>query len=169
MSTPAFNLKPLTKAGVSSAIEKANRYRLLNEPGEAESICLDVLGVEPDNQQALVLLLLALTDRFGRGFGVGTTQAQEVLARLRDPYERAYYAGLVCERQAKAALSHGAFGAGFDAHDLVREAMAHFEAAEKIRPAGNDDALLRWNACARIIMRNNLVPRGAEPYEPNLE
>ena len=169
MSTPAFDLKPLTKAGVPAALEKANRYRLLNEPGEAESICLDVLGVEPDHQPALVLLLLALTDRFGRGFAVGPTQAQEVLARLRDPYERVYYAGLVCERRAKAALSQGSIGVEFEAHDFVREAMTHFEAAERIRPAGNDDALLRWNACARIIMRNNLVPREAEPYEPSFE
>ncbi|MSU36396.1 MAG: hypothetical protein EXS36_15125 [Pedosphaera sp.] len=169
MNTVAFDLKPLTREGVPAAIEKANRYRLLNEPGEAESICLDVLGVDPDNQQALVVLLLALTDRFGRGFAVGATQTQEVLARLRDPYERAYYAGLVYERKAKAALAQGSLGAGFKAHDLVREAMAHFEAAEKIRPAGNDDALLRWNACARIIMRNSLEPRGVDQYEPALE
>ena len=169
MSTPVFDLKPLTREGVPAAIEKANRYRLLNEPGEAESICLDVLNVDPDNQHALVVLLLALTDRFGGGFGVGATQVREVVARLRDPYERAYYAGLVCERKAKAALTQGALGAAFKAHDLVREAMVHFEAAEKIRPPGNDDALLRWNACARIIMRNNLTPRGTDQYEPCFE
>ena len=36
-----------------AALEKALRYRLLNEPVEAESICRDVLEVDPDNQAAL--------------------------------------------------------------------------------------------------------------------
>jgi len=31
-----------------------------------------------------------------------------------------------------------------------------------LRPPGNDDALLRWNACARIIMGNGLAPRSEE-------
>ena len=84
-----FELKPLSKDAIPSALEKAMRYRLLNEPGEAESICLDVLRIDPENQQVLVILLLALTDRFAKGYGVGVTQAREILARLRDPYERA--------------------------------------------------------------------------------
>src|ERR1700675_4795637 len=88
-----FELKPLSKEGIPAALEKAIRYRLLNEPSEAESICQDVLRIDPDNQQALVTLLLAITDRFGRGYAVGITEATEVLPRLRDPYERAYYAG----------------------------------------------------------------------------
>ena len=36
------------------------------------------------------------------------------------------------------------------------------EKAEELRPPGNDDALLRWNACARIIMGNGLAPRSEE-------
>ena len=59
-----FELKTLSPEAVPRALEKAERYRLLNEPGEAESICLDALDVEPDNQEALVTLLLALTDQF---------------------------------------------------------------------------------------------------------
>jgi hypothetical protein len=103
-----FELKPLSQEAVAAALEKAMRYRLLNEPAEAESICHDVLRVDPENQQALVILLLALTDRFGKGYGVGVLQAQEVLPRLRDAYERAYYAGIICERQAKARLRRAA-------------------------------------------------------------
>jgi len=164
-----FTLKPLSKDGIPAAIEKAMRYRLLNEPGEAESICLDVLGVEPDNQRALVTLLLALTDRFGRGFAVSGTQAEQIVKRLTDAYEQAYYSGLICERKAKAQLAQGAPGSGFNAHDLITEAMKHYEKAESIRPAGNDDALLRFNACARIMMKNNLTARPDEKYEPALE
>ena len=157
-----FDLKPLSKEAIPAALEKAMRYRLLNEPGEAESACHDILRADPENHDALITLFLALTDRFGKGYGVGVLQAGEVLARLRDPYERAYYAGILCERQAKAQLQHGGPGSGFEAYEFLREAMAHYEKAEVIRPPGNDDALLRWNACARIIMQNRLVARDEE-------
>ncbi len=164
-----FELKPLSKEAIPAALDKAMRYRLLDEPGEAESICHDVLRIEPENQHALVILLLALTDRFGKGYAVGITQAQEVLPRLRDPYERAYYAGLVSERRAKAQLRQSGPGSGHAAYQLLREAMASYEKAEAIRPAGNDDALLRWNACARIIMGNKLTPRQEEKLDLPLE
>ena len=157
-----FDLKPLSKEAIPAALEKAMRYRLLNEPGEAESACHDILRADPENHDALITLFLALTDRFGKGYGVGVLQAGEVLARLRDPYERAYYAGILCERQAKAQLHHGGPGSGFEAYEFLREAMTHYEKAEAIRPPGNDDALLRWNACARIIMQNRLEARVEE-------
>jgi len=164
-----FELKPLSPEAVPAALEKATRYRLLNEPGEAQSICLDVLEVDPHNQQANVILLLALTDRFGKGYAIGSTQIEEVLARLADPYDQKYYRGLVCERRAKAQLQQGAPGAAFGAYEWLCEAMRWYEEAETIRPAGNDDALLRWNACARMIMGNHLAPRQAEEMEPMLE
>ena len=157
-----FELKPLSPDAVPAALEKAIRYRLLNEPGEAESICQDVLRTEPDNQQALVILLLALTDGFGKGGTARVAQAQAILPRLRDPYEQAYYAGIVCERRVKAQLQRGGPGGSVHAYEQLREAMAWYEKAEKLRPAGNDDALLRWNACARIIMNNGLQPREEE-------
>src|SRR6266542_5573575 len=97
-------LKSLHKDAISAALEKATRYRLLNEPAEAESICLDVLRTDPENQQALVILLLALTDRFSKGYGVSDTQVQELLPRLRSEYEQSYYAGIILERRAKAQL-----------------------------------------------------------------
>jgi hypothetical protein len=164
-----YDLKPLSPEGIPQALEKAMRYRLLNEPGEAESICLDVLRVDPENQEALVFLLLAITDRLGKGYAIGATQAQEVLARIKDPYERTYYAGIIFERRAKAKLNQGFPGANFDAYEWLNEAMSWYEKAEVLRPTGNDDAILRWNACARIIMRNNLGPRQKEDFEPALE
>ncbi|PYK96972.1 MAG: hypothetical protein DME19_17980 [Verrucomicrobia bacterium] len=164
-----FELKPLSREAIPAALEKATRYRLLNEPAEAESICLDVLRADPDNQQALVILLLALTDRFSKGYGVSDTQAQELLPRLHGDYERIYHAGIICERKAKANLHHGGPGAGFNAFEFLREAMTCFEKAEKLRPPGNDDALLRWNTCARIIMRNKLGPRPREDVQLSLE
>ena len=154
-----FELKPLSKEAVPAALEKAKHYRLLNEPGAAESICLDILQIEPDNQDALVNLVLAMSDRFGKDYALGDTQIQDYLSRISDEYERTYYTGIIYERRAKAVLSRAAPGSAFIAFELFREAMNWFEKAEAIRPAGNDDAILRWNGCARIIMRNKLVQR----------
>jgi hypothetical protein len=164
-----FELKLLSADAIPAALEKALRYRLLNDPAEAESICHDVLRIDAENQQALVILLLALTDRFGKGYSVGVTEAQEVLSHLRGEYERAYYAGIICERRAKAQLSQGHPGSGHDAYELLREAMAWYEKAEMLRPAKNDDALLHWNTCARLIMGNQLTPRIEEKIELSLE
>src|SRR5436190_5320166 len=163
-------LKGLHKDAIPAAVEKAVRYRLLNEPAEAESICLDVLEADPENQEAIITLLLALTDRFTKSYGVSDTQVKQLLARIRDEYERAYYSGIFAERRAKAKLSQHTPGCRFQAYELFREAMDWFEKAEAIRPAGNDDALLRWNTCTRIIDRNKLVAREEEePVEFPLE
>jgi hypothetical protein len=163
-----FELKLLTKEAVPKALERAERYRFLNEPGEAESICLDVLRVEPDNQKALVMLLLALTDQLEHGSEV--QQAREVLSRLRGEYEQAYYAGIICERRAKAHMRHGGPGSGYVAYDGLREAMGWYEKAEALRPPGNDDATLRWNTCARTLMSHPHLQAGPqEMWEPPLE
>jgi hypothetical protein len=164
-----FKLKPLSEEAIPAALEKAERYRLLNEPAEAESICLDVLKADPDNQKALITLLLAVSDRFGKGYGVSDTQAKELLARVKGEYDRAYYAGILAERRAKAKLAQGTPGSKFYAFDGFRDAMSWFEKAEAVRPPGNDDALLRWNTCARIITQNKLVPREEERVELPLE
>jgi tetratricopeptide (TPR) repeat protein len=164
-----FQLKSLSKEAVGRALEKAERYRLLNEPEEADSICLDVLEVDPDNQKALVTLLLARTDRFMHGAG-SPEAAREVLPRLKDAYERAYYTGIIYERRASAVLTHGVPGSHFIAYDLLRQAMEEYERAEAMRPPGNDDALLRWNTCARILNANpGLRPREEERMELPLE
>ena len=156
-------LKNLSKDAIPAALEKAERYRLLNEPGEAESICLDILAADPENQQAIITLLLALTDRFEKGYAVGDAQTKELLARIKSEYDRVYYTGIVAERRAKTKLRSNTPDCRFQAYDLFREAMDWFEKAEGLRPTGNDDALLRWNTCVRIIARNSLVPR--EPEE----
>jgi predicted negative regulator of RcsB-dependent stress response len=164
-----FKPKPLSADAIPAALDRAMRYRLLGEPADAESICRDVLRTEPDHQQARVLLLLALTDQFAGNLGVSSQRAREVLATLKGAYDQAYYAGIICERQGKAYLSQGSPGAGFDAYESLREAMVFYEQAEKLRPAGNDEALLRWNTCARIIMQNKLERRQPEEREPFLE
>jgi hypothetical protein len=163
-----FELKPLGPSAVPRALEKAERYRLLNEPEEAESICLDVLAVEPDNQDALVTLLLALTDQFRGGCGDCFARAHDLLPRLSGEYERHYYAGIICERRGTAQVDHGGPGSGAVAFEWLRQAMDWYEKAEALRPAGNDDAILRWNTCARVIVKHDLKPR-VESYEPIMQ
>jgi len=163
-----FELKLLSADALPRAVEKAERYRLLNEPGEAESICLDVLRGQPENQQALVVLILALTDQFDHG--PDASRPRELLPRLRGEYERAYYAGIICERRAKALWSRRGPGSSFAAYDGLREAMEWYEKAEALRPPANEDAALRWNACARFLMSHpQLQPAPEERIELPLE
>ena len=125
-----FELKPLHHDAVPAALEKANRYRLLNEPGAAESIYLDILAIEPDNQEAIVNIVLSMSDRFVKDYAVGEGRIQDFLAKIEGEYERAYYTGIVYERRAKAVLEKG----GINAFELFEQAMEWFEKAEAIRP-----------------------------------
>jgi hypothetical protein len=164
-----FTLKPLSHEAVPRALAKAERYRLLNEPGEAESICLDALEADPDNQDALVTMVLALTEQFDDDAANAVAGAWACVGRITSEYDRSYYTGIVWERRAKARLKRGVPDCGPRAYDWLREAMVWYEKAEAVRPPGNDDALLRWNACARLIMRDRrLVPASDERGEPLL-
>jgi hypothetical protein len=100
-----------------------------------------------------------MSDRFGKDYAISDSRIQDYLSQIQDNYERTYYTGIIYERRAKTALSRGTPGSESTAYDLFRQAMDWFEKAEAIRPDGNDDVILRWNGCARIIMRNKLEPR----------
>jgi hypothetical protein len=145
----SHQLKSISKAGIPEALAKVDLYRYLNEPEEAESICRDILAVDSEHQLARRMLGLAITDQF---LGIAADRYAEVYSifqSLRDPYERHYYTGLLLERRAKAQLHTGC-----SPHillPLIEEAMRHFAEAEKIRPAGNDDSILRWNRCVRLL------------------
>lgn len=165
-----FKLKPLHARAIPHALEKVEQYRLLNEPREAESICLDVLEADPGNQEALVQLILSLTDQFGAGgFGHAERQALELVPRLEGEYEKIYYRGIIAERRAKAQLEMRCLGE--IVYHGLREAMELYEQAEELAPEGNEDAVLRWNTCARVIMAHpELEPGEEDPgYEPYLE
>jgi len=147
-----FKLRRISPEAIPAALDRAGHYRHLNEPVEAESICLDVIEVDPEHQEALVILLLALTDQFEDRLAEKVPRAMEALSRLRDEYRRTYYRGVICERRAKAFLKRAVPGSSEAASGWLREAMDHYDQASKIRPAGDDSAILRWNTCARIIM-----------------
>jgi hypothetical protein len=164
-----FQIKPISKESIPTALEKAERYRLLNEPMLAESICLDILEADPENHHAIITMILAITDQFGTSLQSDTNKIKQLLARLPDEYDRQYYSGLICERQGKAKLGKRMPDGGSVAYEWLRDAMDHYEKAEAIRPPGKDDSILRWNTCARLIMRHNLKPRDEKYIEPPLE
>ena len=164
-----FQIKPISRESIPIALEKAERYRLLNEPMLAESICLDILEAEPDNNKALVTMLLAITDQFGTSSLTDMNHAKQLLSRFPDEYDRQYYSGLICERLGKAKLGNHMPDGGYIAYEWLRDAMDHYEKAEAIRPPGKDDSILRWNTCARLIIRHKLKPRDEEYIEPPLE
>jgi len=161
----SFAFRLLTKDSIPDALKKAERYRLLGEPDEAESVCLDILQVDPDNQDARVDLILAISDQFGRERRPRVDLAMKVVNELTDEYHRRYYEAVVLEREARAHLD-------FDTPPVLVflrycEAMDKFASAAAIRPAGDDSAILRWNACVRAIRRRQLQPGlEAEEFQP---
>jgi tetratricopeptide (TPR) repeat protein len=155
--------KTISRNGIAEALAKVQHYRYLNEAEEAESICRDILAVDPENQMGLRQLGLALTDQFKGAISDGFREAQSCFEKLSSAYERSYYQGILYERRAKAQLR-----AGHAAHSLLasfENAMRSFEDAEKIRPQGNDDALLRWNYCLRLIQSLPELAGESESFE----
>jgi hypothetical protein len=157
-----FALKPISPSSIPAALAKAEHYRLLNEASEAESICRDALEVDPGNQQARICLVLALTDQIPtdpRAFAEAIGNA----THLESAYGRAYYAGIAWERRAKARYHAGGHGAKHQTYDWIVRALRLFEEAEKLRPEGNDDAVLRWNTCVRLLEQHrDISPHVAE-------
>ncbi len=157
-----FELRPLSAAAVPAALAKAERYRLLNESGQAESICQDVLAIDPENQDALAMMILAITDQFrDEGTAVHVGRAEQLVSGLRDPYTQAYYGAIINERRARAALDAGR---ATMAYEWLLAALHGFDRAIGLRPAGNDDAVLRWNACVRAL-RHLPAPAQADRAE----
>ena len=161
-----FRLKKISPDGIPHALEKAEGYRLRNDPAQAESIYRDVLAVDADHQDALRGLILALTDQFGVAGPAGAArEAQTHISRLSEEYERAYYTGIVFERKTRAALQRKTVVRS-SAYDGFRQAMEWYERAEALRPPGNVDAVLRWNSCVRAIETERLEPATRGPELP---
>lgn len=156
MSQQMSELKALSSEAIPKALERAERYRLLSEPEDAESICLDILEIAPDNQPALELLLLSRTDQLDGGDPRTLERARRVLPRLASEYDRCYYGGLICERQAKRLLHRRGQRGHEAAYDWLRYALEEYEQAIELRAAGDDEAILRWNTCVRLMKRHGL-------------
>src|SRR5215467_6692663 len=160
-----YELKAISASGIAEALSKVNLYRSLNEPEEAESICHDILAIEPENQMAQRMLGLAITDQFNGQVSDRYAEVQSLFDHLTDTYERNYYLGLLYERRAKAQMRAGRPTEVLVA--LFKDAMKYFEEAERIHPPNNDDAVLRWNRCVRLL--NKLPEVETRESEPTFE
>ena len=141
--------RPISKAGVPAALKKATRYRLLNEPLQAESICRDILAIDAENQQAQITLLLAITDQFEKAVAVTFNDAQALLHNIQGEYERVYYKGIINERWGNAQIAKG----NRTSIGWFHAAMRCYMKAEELSDSDNDDAILRWNSCVRTMDR----------------
>jgi hypothetical protein len=163
-----FNLKPISRDSIETALAKAERYRLLNEPNEAESICRDILEIDSANRQARISLVLALTDAIPQESGA-FANALTAISGLEAEYDRAYYSGIAWERRAKAYFDANGPGSSGYVYDWIVKALQFFEQAEQLRSVGNDDAILRWNTCVRFLDRHKeLRLKTEEAPEPIL-
>jgi tetratricopeptide (TPR) repeat protein len=149
-----LKLKLLPARDLDAALQKANRYRDLNQPEEAESICKDILAVDPQHQAALRVLGLALTDRFAEPAVGLFEQAMEAFLHLKDKYDRTYHEGVAWERLGKAHLARGE---GHGALTALEHALDLFEEAEGMAPEGNSEAVLRFNRCVRLLESHQLL------------
>jgi tetratricopeptide (TPR) repeat protein len=140
-------LKRLPAASLQAAVAKAEHYRNLNQPEEAESICEDVLAVDPGHQQAWQILGLAVTDRFATGHVGLLERALAAFEHLSDDYQRTYHLGVAWERAAKMHFEHQEMQSAAAAFE---HALDHYKSAEKLR-SDLPDPLLRWNRCIRLI------------------
>ena len=143
---------------IDGALTKARQYRSLLEPELAISICLDIFAIESNNQEALIIYILALTDTFSK---VGIKQSDQrilnSIAKLESPYYQAYYKGIFHERKARGLINHS-MSKSF-AYHLLLEAIGSYQVAKTLSPEDNDDAILRHNSCVRTIQNEHLEPR----------
>ncbi len=160
------DFKKLRLNAIPKALKRAMRYRLLNEPFQTESICRDILTVDPENQEARVILILAMTDQFGQEKSHSLAVVENELKQLTDNYNQAYYTGIALERRAIASVCSNLIQSSKNAFEILHQAMDNYEKAEKIQPENNDDAIVRWNACVRFIERHNIKPT---PEEEKIE
>ncbi len=146
------------KDSIGTVLDKARQYRSLREPDLAISICIDVFAVDPDNQDALVVYILALTDQCSHGgTKVQHKKIIETIVKLESEFHRHYYTGIFLERKARALLKNP-MSQSF-AYEGLMEAIAKYEIAEKMAPKHCADPILRYNSCLRTIEKENLQPR----------
>lgn len=158
--------KPISRAAIPAALDKALRYRLLNEPLEAESICRDILSVDPDYHEARTTLLLALTDQFDLKYGIDMDSVKPILAKLTDEFEREYYSGIMYERWGKALFAKGT---PQQAVPWVHQAMRYYDRAAALSSSEEPDAILRWNTCARLLERYGLTSEYASDLHHDVD
>ena len=141
-----YRVKRISTAGIAEAIAKAELYRSLSEPEEAESICRDILTIEPQHQ--LALRLLGLPDRsVHRSWVRSYREAEEIFQQLNDRMNGTTTLGSRTSDARKRSSKPG------NCLLTVQALRTGSYLSQRLRnsPAENDDAILRWNRCVRLL------------------
>lgn len=153
--------QPIPKGNVQKAMERAEHYRLLNEPEQAESICRDIVSVDPENEKAWIHLLLSLSDQFPKDKEDARKEATEALVHIKSDFLNHYYQGIIHERWGRANMK---FGHGHQAvMSWISKAMQSYQKAIELAPADDPDPTLRWNTCVRLMEK---LSKSAPPAQP---
>ncbi len=148
----------IDKDSIEDVLERAKQYRSLLQPDMTISICMDIFAVDKNNQEALVIYILALTDQLSQSESkVHQKKITDSIKRLDSKFLQHYYSGIFFERQARSLLKHS-MSRSF-AYEAFIEAIAEFEIAEKMAPEHCADPILRYNSCIRTIKKENLQTR----------
>ncbi len=148
----------IDKDSIEDVLDRAKQYRSLLQPDMAISICMDIFAVDKNNQEALVIYILALTDQLSQSESkVHQKKITDSIKRLDSKFLQHYYSGIFFERQARSLLKHS-MSRSF-AYEAFIEAIVEFEIAEKMAPEHCADPILRYNSCIRTIKKENLQPR----------
>lgn len=162
-----MELKKIPHSALEAALEKARHYRVLGEPNQAESICLDILAVEPGHQEARKTLILALSDQFERHLQERFRRACEELEELEDDYSRCYHEGILYERRGRAQLRRQGVRGAAGAREWLDRAMHCYEKAHALAPE-KGDPVLRYNTCVRFIQQRPELRETPVELEPTM-
>ncbi len=145
------------KTAIPNVLKKAKQYRLLLEPDLAISICIDIFAIDANNQEALIIYILALTDKLSNGCKVTDKKILDTIAKLSTKFYKDYYTGIFLEKKARAMLKN-TMSKSF-AYAAFMQAIKAYKQAEKLADKDCSDAILRYNSCLRTIEKQHLIPR----------
>ena len=153
-----MNYHLIDKNAINATLDKAKQYRSLLEPELTISICLDIFAIDENNQEALVIYILAMTDLYTHtNAKVPEQKITNAIQQLNSEFHRLYYQGIALERKARSLMKN-TMSRSF-AYNLLIEAITLYEDAQKISLEKCDDSILRYNACVRTIKNEHLSPR----------
>jgi len=143
---------------VSWSVKEGERWVILGPNGAGKTTLMSIASAQMYPTSGLAGILgevLGAVDVFELRPRIGLTSA--VFAEQIPRSESV--------RDLVVTAAYGVVGRWHEQYDAVDH-----ERAEALRPAGNDESILRWNTCVRLLGRHEPSGRsGPREYEPALE
>ena len=148
-----MDFKNLESADLDAALAAAQASWAELRAEETESICLDILELDPNHRSTLDLLLRCRIELLKKGLPQSVARAQELIPQLDSDFDQAFYSGMIREAQARYLLEKRGRATSGVAYSWFRHAMDDFAAASNL-DAGRVEPKLHWNACLRTLENN---------------